>query len=260
MQFWNTVERLLKERGMSVRGLAREIGLTPGAVSKYARGTLPGLEVAKRIADTLGVSLDYLATGSENLAPKPVCPAPVDHQTLKTLTTELGLQDLVLMSKLGSQWIVWEIWDVLIMRHPDPVRLEDVVKALPTESEAHVRGALEGLARGQLVIEETDSDGTQRYRLEQSCTEFKARDLGNASLHVKRAVRKLFMNIMPALGRNDGSAGLITMTAEIPGEQARAMLDDMKALIKERGRYYAEMTGNTRVDLVFSIAIDDNKR
>ncbi len=51
---------------MSQVELAEKTGISRDAISKYERGdVMPSIEYAKRIADILGVSLDYLVSESD---------------------------------------------------------------------------------------------------------------------------------------------------------------------------------------------------
>lgn len=53
--------RILFERGIDQKELADAVGVTEASMSFYVSGKRnPKLEVAKKIADYLGVSLDYL--------------------------------------------------------------------------------------------------------------------------------------------------------------------------------------------------------
>jgi XRE family transcriptional regulator, master regulator for biofilm formation len=57
------IRRERAKRGWSVRELARRAEVSPGAVSKLEGGfrVSPLLELGKRLAKALGVTLDYLA-------------------------------------------------------------------------------------------------------------------------------------------------------------------------------------------------------
>jgi transcriptional regulator with XRE-family HTH domain len=61
MRIGHRVRRV--KRGWSVRELARRAQVSPGAVSKLEGGVRvsPSLELGKRLAKALGVTLDYLA-------------------------------------------------------------------------------------------------------------------------------------------------------------------------------------------------------
>lgn len=57
-------ERLIslrKERKMAQGKLAKKVGIHPNILGRYERGeTTPNIEMAAKLADALGVSVDYL--------------------------------------------------------------------------------------------------------------------------------------------------------------------------------------------------------
>ena len=60
------ITKLKKLKKISQVELANITGISRDAISKYERGdVLPSVEYAKRIADALGVSLDYLVSDEE---------------------------------------------------------------------------------------------------------------------------------------------------------------------------------------------------
>ncbi len=66
MNFGEKISKLKKAKKMSQVELARITGISRDAISKYERGDVsPSVEYAKRIAEALGVSLDYLVSDSE---------------------------------------------------------------------------------------------------------------------------------------------------------------------------------------------------
>ena len=58
--FGAAVARLMRERGLSYRGLARETGLSAGYLNHLVQGTrpTPSDEVLERLATALGVTVD----------------------------------------------------------------------------------------------------------------------------------------------------------------------------------------------------------
>lgn len=62
MKFGEKITQLKKAKNLSQIALAEATGISRDAISKYERGdAIPSVDYAKRIADVLGVSLDYLA-------------------------------------------------------------------------------------------------------------------------------------------------------------------------------------------------------
>lgn len=60
--FGYTLQRLLVERGLEQKDVARVTGLTPSGVSRFINGrqAMPKLSTSRRIADLLGLTLDEL--------------------------------------------------------------------------------------------------------------------------------------------------------------------------------------------------------
>lgn len=77
---------LRKEKGWSQGDLASKTGISQVMVGKYERGDAsPSIEVAKKIADAFGVSMDYLVGEGVN--------ASFDKQTLARLRELEDLDD-----------------------------------------------------------------------------------------------------------------------------------------------------------------------
>jgi transcriptional regulator with XRE-family HTH domain len=59
--FGNRLLNLRKERGWSQPELGKRIGTSGAIIGRYERGEItPSIEVAKKLADTFGVTLDFL--------------------------------------------------------------------------------------------------------------------------------------------------------------------------------------------------------
>jgi len=68
MEIGNKVALLRKEKGLSRDALGKIVGTSGAVIGRYERDEItPSVEIAKRIADALDVSLDYL-TGSTSIA------------------------------------------------------------------------------------------------------------------------------------------------------------------------------------------------
>lgn len=66
MSFAERLTELRKKKGISQEVLANELGTKGPAIGRYERGAAkPTIEVAKKIAKILGVSLDYLVGNSD---------------------------------------------------------------------------------------------------------------------------------------------------------------------------------------------------
>lgn len=61
MDFGSIVVALRKEQGISQTDLASKLGIHKNVLGRYERNeVLPSIEIARKIADILDVSLDYL--------------------------------------------------------------------------------------------------------------------------------------------------------------------------------------------------------
>jgi transcriptional regulator with XRE-family HTH domain len=66
MSFGNRLLEVRKKKSISQEELARQLGTKGPVVGRYERDEAkPSIEVAARIADILGVSLDYLVGNSD---------------------------------------------------------------------------------------------------------------------------------------------------------------------------------------------------
>ncbi|WP_420385814.1 helix-turn-helix domain-containing protein [Roseivirga sp.] len=59
MKLSEKITKPKKLNGLSRADLVTATGISKDAISKYERGDTPSVEYAKRIADALGVALDY---------------------------------------------------------------------------------------------------------------------------------------------------------------------------------------------------------
>ena len=67
MDFGTTVADLRKDKGISQTDLAAQLGIHKNVLGRYERNEVfPSIDIARKIADILEVSLDYL-TGKEDV-------------------------------------------------------------------------------------------------------------------------------------------------------------------------------------------------
>jgi transcriptional regulator with XRE-family HTH domain len=67
MDFGSVVSELRKQRGISQTDLASQLGIHKNVLGRYERNEVfPSIDIARKIADILDVSLDFL-TGKENV-------------------------------------------------------------------------------------------------------------------------------------------------------------------------------------------------
>lgn len=90
-------ERLLNERGITAYKVAQETGVTTATLSSWKKGRYtPKREKLQKIADYLGVTVDYLMTGEENIGEAPELSARNERdieRDLKNTLDKLDSQD-----------------------------------------------------------------------------------------------------------------------------------------------------------------------
>jgi transcriptional regulator with XRE-family HTH domain len=78
MKIGNKITELRKEQNLSQTDFAKTVGVSREMIGRYERNeVMPSIEVAKKIADALEVSLDYLAGGDKKVN--------ADKQTMKLI-------------------------------------------------------------------------------------------------------------------------------------------------------------------------------
>ena len=66
MKFWSVYENLCLNAGKKPNSVGRELGISPGTITQWKNGSMPGGEKLMQIADYFGVSIDYLVGRTEN--------------------------------------------------------------------------------------------------------------------------------------------------------------------------------------------------
>jgi transcriptional regulator with XRE-family HTH domain len=88
MNIGHKIAELRKQKNVSQVDFAKLVGVSREMIGRYERDeVIPSIEVAKKIADALEVSLDYLAGGTQKAA--------VDKQTLKLINDIEDLEPAV---------------------------------------------------------------------------------------------------------------------------------------------------------------------
>lgn len=119
MSLGERVKRLRMERGWSQAQLAQRLDVHPKQVSGWERGAhVPSTEVLIRIADVLGVSLDYLAF--ENRATN-------RHLDIADLELLQKLQEVDKLSE-GDRQTVKAVLDTFILKS----RFQELASGAPT--------------------------------------------------------------------------------------------------------------------------------
>ena len=86
MTIGSRINALRKERGWSQQQLAKKIGTSGPIIGRYERGAMtPSVEVAKKLADTFGVTLDFLVDdkGAADIKDKTMLQRLMDIEALE---------------------------------------------------------------------------------------------------------------------------------------------------------------------------------
>lgn len=66
MIFFENVKKLCKKKGLTIESVANNVGLTIDSYNSYKKHeNLPRADIATKIADILGTTVEYLVTGEE---------------------------------------------------------------------------------------------------------------------------------------------------------------------------------------------------
>jgi transcriptional regulator with XRE-family HTH domain len=100
--FWQMVRKEVAAQNTSFEWLYQKTKIAKGTLSSWkSRGAFPHADEAFRIANALGVSLNYLLTGTDNVPERP-------HKQIDKIIENLGLMDendLTSMSLLSENMV-----------------------------------------------------------------------------------------------------------------------------------------------------------
>jgi transcriptional regulator with XRE-family HTH domain len=123
------IEQVRKSMGLSQVQLAEKLQLSKQTLSNYETGSRkPGVDVLVRIADTFGISVDYLLgrSNSEDTLMRRTAVASLMVQELKRANKLYGTSFAsahegyaILLEELD------ELWDEIKKKHPDQTRLRE---------------------------------------------------------------------------------------------------------------------------------------
>jgi len=66
MKFWSVYENLCLNAGKKPNSVGRELGISPGTITQWKNGSIPGGEKLMQIADYFNVTTDYLLGRTED--------------------------------------------------------------------------------------------------------------------------------------------------------------------------------------------------
>jgi transcriptional regulator with XRE-family HTH domain len=103
-----SIRQAREKKGMTLRAMARAIGVTPGLVSQIERGiAMPSVGTLYNMASHLGIVLDDLFISTGALARKPQTSTPIQHDThprsLVDLIQRPGERDVIKLAG-GVTW------------------------------------------------------------------------------------------------------------------------------------------------------------
>lgn len=81
--FGEILEGELHKRGITATALGRAVDISPSGMSNYRNGRVPKADELLRIAEFLGVSMEYLLTGAEKAAGKSLAENPTEYRVEK---------------------------------------------------------------------------------------------------------------------------------------------------------------------------------
>ncbi len=91
-KFYETVNRVCREKGTTATTVLKAIGASSGNVSKWKKGSIPNIDLALRFARYLGITLDYLVTGEDAYsAPLPIPDAELSADDADWLSIIRGI-------------------------------------------------------------------------------------------------------------------------------------------------------------------------
>ena len=61
--FFDNCEELAKQKNVSMNKLGEQVGVSGAAINGWKNGSYPKVDVAQKVAEALGVTVDYLMTG-----------------------------------------------------------------------------------------------------------------------------------------------------------------------------------------------------
>lgn len=87
--FWERLNELCKEKNVKVTPIVIQLGISPGAISRWKNGATPKGEILNKFADYFGVSTDYLLGKTE----KRQAPEGLTAKDMETLEKIKFLQE-----------------------------------------------------------------------------------------------------------------------------------------------------------------------
>lgn len=264
--------------GESARAFSRKIGISPSTMGQYLSGkSEPTRPVLIAIADASGVSVDWLATGRG--APEGAKSFEYERRVrdleaekarlrdeltevraamareVNRLSNELGLGDIALMARRGIQELSWNILVVLDGCRPDirtVPEILDAVRARGLRVEAEdVQAELAVLMRRNSVVN-VDS----AYRISDTVSILKARELGDMNQAAQHALRTLTKVIVPQAEKKSGTGYFTTIVVKTEAGKGSRLVSRLRQTVFDLCRDVESEPGTEQVVVLLGAALE----
>ena len=180
------------------------------------------------------------------------------RQELSQLLTELGLTDLALLARRGTQESIWTILSVLEEQPQHSLELERLAEALQTRGvPLRFQELVADLAvlSHKGLIRETLEGGATVIQLSSAISRMTGKEVGDVSQVAKDCVRELVRKIVPLAEERKGRGYFARIACHVPMGGGKALVEQLPTLLIERCRAAeVENQADEQVDIVFGIA------
>lgn len=180
------------------------------------------------------------------------------RQEISQLLSELGLTDLALLARRGTQESIWSILSVLEERPHHTLELEKLAEALQVRGEPlRFQELVADLAvlNHKGLIRETSEDGVTLIQLASPVSRMAGKEVGDVSQVAKDCVRELVRKIVPLSEERKGRGYFARIACRVPSGSGKVLVEQLPTLLIDRCRA-AEVENQTEesVHIVFGIA------
>lgn len=100
MTTFENIKKTAQERGLNLKTVATKAGLSENAIYSWKTKT-PSVENVKKVADVLGVSVDYLLGNTDEMHPKKTNIVSINN-------TDIDLKDLLDPEKIEQRTVSYD--------------------------------------------------------------------------------------------------------------------------------------------------------
>lgn len=174
------------------------------------------------------------------------------------LLSDLGLTDMALLARRGTQEGIWMILSVLEQQPAHSMELEKLAEALQAQgTPLRLQDLVADLAilghKG--LIRETLEGGSTLVQLVSSVSRVAGREVGDVSQVAKDCVRELVRKIVPLAEERKGRGYFARISCRVPAGGGRVLVEQLPRLLIEHCEAM-EVEGQIEetVDVVFGVA------